>query len=189
MKVLVACEMSGRVRDQFIARGHEAVSCDVLPSLTPGPHLQRDVLEVIHEGWDLMVGFPPCTYLSNVGAQYWPKREQEQQDALLFAEVLWTAPISKIALENPLGRISWALGPASQWIQPWMFGDPFTKRTGLWLKGLPKLEPTHDKPKQVQRWIAGNDHTRGTIGLGVAKKHERSLTFPGVARAMAGTWG
>lgn len=181
MRVLVACEMSGRVRDAFIRRGHDAVSYDLLPTLAPGPHVQGDVLAVLTDGWDLMVAFPPCTYLSNVGACWWPQRQPEQAAALEFAARLWNAPIPRIAVENPLGRISRVTGPATQWVHPWMFGDPYMKRTGLWLKSLPLLTPTHEEPVHLVPWTSQTGAP--------ARGHERSLTFQGIAEAMARTWG
>lgn len=189
VRVLVACEMSGRVRDSFIRNGVDAVSCDILPSMSSyGPHIQTDVLNVIEDGWDILIAFPPCTYLANVGARWWPFRQEEQQQAIEFSRSLWSAPISKICIENPVGRMSLALGPATQYVNPWMFGDPYTKKTGLWLKNLPPLIPTiKTKPQGVTSWVGGR--YGNVIDSGKAKKSERSLTFPGIAEAMANSWG
>lgn len=162
MRILVACEYSGRVRDAMIARGHDALSCDVVPSRTPGPHYQGDVMDVLYDGWDMMIAFPPCTYLSNIGAGRWHLVKEEQQAAMQFARRLWCASIDKIAIENPRGRMTEALGrKADQEINPWWFGEPWAKRTGLWLKGLPLLVATHDKPDDVQPWIGGQRSAGG----------------------------
>ncbi len=146
MKVLVACEFSGRVRDAFIKKGHNAISCDLLPSETPGPHIQDDVRLYLDTGeWDLMIAHPPCTYLCSSGL-HWnkhrPEREQLTHEAMLFVFSLLDSPIPKIALENPIGCISSNYRKPDQIIQPWMFGHPESKATCLWLKGLPPLAPT-----------------------------------------------
>ena len=143
MRVLVACEFSGRVRDAFIARGHDAVSCDLLPSETPGPHIQLDVLEVIHGDWDLMIAHPPCTHLAVSGARWFKDKQAEQVDALAFVAALLCAPIPRIALENPISIISSRIRRPDQIIQPWQFGHGETKATCLWLKNLPLLVPTN----------------------------------------------
>jgi len=180
MKVLVACEYSGRVRDAFRRNGHDAVSCDLLPTEVPGPHIQGDVLEVLHDGWDLMVCHPPCTDLAVSGARWFKEKEQEQEKALQFVQALWDAPIPRIALEQPVSVASRVLGAAHQIIQPWQFGHGETKTTCLWLKALPKLQPTevvegreprvHMMPPSPDRW------------------KERSRTFQGVADAMGDQW-
>lgn len=180
MRVLVACEFSGIVRDAFIARGHDAVSCDLLPSERPGPHYQTDVRDVLHYGWDLLVAHPPCTLLARAGARWWTGRETEQEEALDFVRLLLAAPIRHIAVENPPGAIGTRIRPADQYIQPWQFGHGETKMTGLWLRGLPLLQPTcivsgrtprvHYAAPGPRRWI------------------ERSRTLPGIAAAMASQW-
>ena len=146
MKVLVACEYSGTVRDAFRARGHEAMSCDLLPTDVPGPHHQGDVRDVLGEGWDLMVAHPPCTYLS-VSGMHWTRRglrdPQLTEDALDFVRLLMDAPIPRIAIENPVSIISTTIRRPDQTVQPWMFGHDASKKTCLWLKGLPPLRPTH----------------------------------------------
>ncbi len=149
MRVLVACEYSGRVRDAFIRAGHEAMSCDLLETEVPGPHYKGDVREVIGRGWDLMISHPPCTYLASSGL-HWNKRVPGRalltEQALEFVRLLLDAPIPKIALENPIGCISTAIRKPDQTIQPWMFGEDASKATCLWLKGLPTLCPTTQHP-------------------------------------------
>lgn len=195
MKVLVACEYSGRVRDAFINAGHDAMSADLLPTDRPGPHYQGDVFDIIGNGFDLMIAHPPCTYLANSGARwlYLPGGGKVQaaerwaglrQGADFFAR-LWVAPIPLIAVENPImiriARDLIGVGPATQIIQPWQFGHGETKATCLWLKGLPKLSPTnivegraaivHRLPPTADRWKI------------------RSTTYQGIADAMAAQWG
>jgi hypothetical protein len=136
MRVLIGCEFSGIVRDAFIARGHDAVSCDLIPSETPGPHLVGDVRQYLNDGWDLAIFHPPCTRLTVAGARWFKGREDEQREAIEFAETLWTCGIPKIAVENPIGVLSTrsCLGKPTQIIQPWMFGHGEVKATCLWLK-------------------------------------------------------
>ena len=185
MRVLVACEYSGQVRDAFRSRGHDAVSCDLLPTDVPGPHVQGDVLPLLTGGgWDLLVAFPPCTYLCASG-MHWTTRglrdPQLTEDALDFVRALMAAPIPRIALENPVGRISTAIRPPDQYVQPWEHGHGETKRTGLWLKGLPLLRPTDVVEGRQQRvWKMGPSPDRWKM---------RSATFPGIAAAMAAQWG
>jgi hypothetical protein len=137
MRVLVACEFSGRVRDAFAARGHDAWSCDLLPSETPGNHIQDDVLKHLSGEWDLMVAHPPCTFLSRAGANLWHVRRTEQETALEFVLAPWNSPIERVAIENPIGKLNALWRYPSQVIQPWAFGAPYTKATCLWLRGLP----------------------------------------------------
>jgi hypothetical protein len=198
MKILVACEFSGRVRDAFRALGHDAVSCDLLPSIVPGPHIQGDVRKALKRGWDLMVAHPPCTYLASSGL-HWnlhrPGREQLTQDALDLVLELLDAPIEKIAIENPIGRISTAIQPPDQVIQPYQFGHNASKSTCLWLLGLPQLVPT----RRVQpMWFTEKGHARyanqtpqgqDKTGPRADRWKLRSLTYPGIARAMAQQWG
>lgn len=143
MRVLVACEYSGTVRDAFLRQGHDAMSCDLLPTDVPGPHYQGDVADIINDGWDMMIAHPPCTYLCSSGL-HWNKRRPERaaqtEEALQFVQFLLSANIPKIALENPIGCISTGIRKQDQVIQPWQFGDNASKRTALWLKGLPKLQ-------------------------------------------------
>jgi len=149
MKVLIACEYSGRVRDAFLANGHDAMSCDLLPTEVPGPHYQGSVTDVINNGWDLMICHPPCTYLA-VSGMHWTTRGLRDpsltEDALAFVQLLMDAPIARIALENPISVISSRIRKPDQIIQPWWFGEDASKKTCLWLKGLPPLIPTSIYP-------------------------------------------
>ena len=181
MKVLVACEFSGIVREAFKAKGHDAWSCDLLPTDIPGNHIQGDVLEILNDGWGLMIAHPPCTHLAVSGARWFGTKRAEQQEALAFVWRLMTAPIDKIAIENPVSIISSRIRKPDQIIQPWMFGHGETKATCLWLKNLPKLTPTnivegrtsrvHHEPPGPERW------------------KNRSRTFSGIASAFADQWG
>ena len=143
MRVLVACEYSGRVRDAFLRAGHEAMSCDLLPTDEPGPHYQGDVRDVIGDGWNLMIAHPPCTHLAVSGARWFKDKLAEQAEALDFVRMLMAAPIERIAIENPISIISSRIRKPDQVIQPWQYGHGETKATCLWLKGLPKLTPTN----------------------------------------------
>jgi hypothetical protein len=181
MKVLVACEFSGIVRDAFIANGHEAVSCDLLPTERPGPHVMGDVTAMLGDGWDLLIAHPPCTYLAVSGARWWAGRRREQEQALDFVRTLMDAPVPRIAVENPVSRISTAIRKPDQIVHPWQFGHGETKATCLRLKGLPTLTPTHvvdGREARVHRMAPGPERWR-----------ERSRTFPGIAAAMAEQWG
>lgn len=189
--MLVACEYSGAVRDAFAARGHDAVSCDLLPSETPGKHHQGDVRELLGDGWDLMIAHPPCTHLAVSGAKHFHRKAVEQAEALDFVRTLLSAPIPRIALENPVSIISTQIRRPDQIIQPWQFGHEATKTTCLWLKALPHLVPTcivgrggrhvtksgrslpewYNLPPSADRWKI------------------RSATFAGIAAAMAEQWG
>ena len=181
MKVLVACEFSGAVRDAFTQLGHRAVSSDILPSERPGEHYQGDVRDILSDGWDMMIAHPPCTHLAVSGARWFKDKQQEQQEALEFVKELMAAPIPKIALENPISIISSRIRKPDQIIQPWMFGHGETKATCLWLKNLPKLEPTdivEGRENRIHKMAPSPDRWR-----------ERSRTYPGIARAMALQWG
>jgi site-specific DNA-cytosine methylase len=190
MRVLVACEYSGVVRDAFIAHGHEAWSCDLLPTDSPGPHIQGDVFKVIKNGWDLMIAHPPCTHLA-VSGNRWYAGSQERLDAIEFFRRFLDAPISKICVENPVGAISKAIRPPDQYIQPYWFGHPESKKTGLWLKGLEPLEPTNvveEGPRHVTKsgrslpvWY--------NLPPSADRWKIRSKTFKGIADAMASQWG
>lgn len=190
MRVLVACEYSGTVRDAFASLGHHAMSCDLLPTESPGLHHQGDVLEIIDDGWDLMIAHPPCTYLASSGL-HWnkriPGRDALTLEALEFVKLLLNAPISKIALENPIGRINTAIRKPDQIIQPWQFGEDASKSTCLWLKGLPKLQPT----KIIKKERYANQTASGQNNLGPSKDRWkiRSTTYQGIADAMASQWG
>ena len=181
LRVLIACEFSGTVRDAFRSRGHDAVSCDLLPSEKPGPHYQGDVRDVLSDGWDLMVAHPPCTHLAVSGARWFRLKRQEQGDALAFVRTLLSAPIPRIALENPVSIISTHIRRPDQIIQPWMFGHGETKATCLWLKNLPALSPT--------LIVAGREARVHRMPPGPQRWKERSRTFSGIAEAMAEQWG
>jgi len=182
MRVLVACEFSGIVRDAFAVRGHDAWSCDLLPSERPGQHIQGDAIEAMRSReWDLMIAHPPCTHLSVSGARWFKHKQREQAAALAFVVLLLDAPIKKIALENPVSIISSRIRKPDQIIQPWQFGHGETKATCLWLKGLPKLTATNivnGREARVHRMPPGPNRWR-----------ERSRTFQGIADAMADQWG
>ena len=172
MRILVACEYSGAVRDAFRARGHDAVSCDLLPTDAPGSHYQGDVRDVLGDGWDLMIAHPPCTHLAVSGARWFKHKQAEQAQALEFVRLLLAAPIPRIALKNPVSIISSRIRKPDQVIQPWQYGHGETKATCLWLKNLPLLRPTdvvegreariHRMPPSPDRWKL------------------RSATFPGL---------
>lgn len=181
MRVLVACEFSGTVRDAFRALGHDAMSCDLLPSERPGPHYQGDVRDVLGAGWDLMVAHPPCTHLAVSGARWFAAKRCEQEEALAFVRLLLDAPIPRIALENPVSVISSRIRKPDQTIQPWQFGHGETKATCLWLTGLPPLVPTDI--------VEGREARVWKMGPSPERWRERSRTFPGIAAAMAAQWG
>ena len=143
MKILIACEESGRVREAFNAKGHDAWSCDLQDTEIPGQHIIGDVRDYLNCGWDAMIAFPPCTHLCSSGARWFSEKKQEQADAIAFFMLLYNAPIPRIAIENPVGIMSKLLRKPDQIIHPWQFGHDETKKTCLWLKGFPPLEPTH----------------------------------------------
>ena len=181
MRVLIACEFSGAVRKEFEALGHEAWSCDLLPSEIPGNHYQGDVRDMLSEHWDLMIAHPPCTHLAVSGARWFKEKQTKQAEALEFVRLLMSAPIERIAIENPISIISSRIRKPDQIIQPWQFGHGETKATCLWLKGLPKLQPTNiveGREQRVHKMPPSPDRWR-----------ERSRTFAGIAWAMAQQWG
>lgn len=196
MRVLIACEYSGAVRDAFRARGHDAVSCDLLPTDAPGPHYQGDVRDVLGDGWDLMIAHPPCTYLS-VSGMHWTRRglrdPQLTENALEFVRLLMDAPIPRIAIENPVSVISTRIGKPDQIINPYQFGHDASKKTCLWLKGLPPLKPTQIiEPRIVngrKRWGNQTDSGQNRLSPSPDRWQLRSATFPGIAAAMADQWG
>ena len=193
MRVLIACEYSGRVRDAFRALGHDAWSCDLLPTDVPGPHIQGDVLGILVDGWDLMIAHPPCTFLCSSGL-HWnkrrPGRQAQTDQSLEFVRALMAAPIPRIAIENPIGCISTQIRKPDQTIQPWQFGHPESKATCLWLKGLPLLTPTEVLTKPAGGTWANQTPT-GQNKLGPSKNRWkiRSETYQGIATAMAAQWG
>ena len=179
-RVLVACEYSGSVRDAFAARGWDAWSCDLLPSEKPGNHHQCDVLEILDEGWDIMVAHPPCTHLAVSGARWFKDKLPEQAAALDFVRLLLAAPIPHIALENPVSIISSRVRKPDQVIQPWQHGHGETKATCLWLKNLPRLTPSNI--------VEGREQRIWKMPPSADRWKERSRTLSGVAGAMANQW-
>jgi len=218
VRILIACEYSGRVRDAFILGGHDALSCDLLPTDVPGPHYQGDVRDVIDAGWDMMIAHPPCTYLTSAGL-HWngrtPGRAEKTDEALDFVRFLLDAPIPKIALENPVGCISTRIRKPTQTIQPWQFGEDASKATCLWLKGLTPLLPTayveprmvccgnvlpegvgkHGCPncngdnKALPRWSNQTNSGQNKLPPSDDRWKIRSETYLGIAQAMADQWG
>lgn len=199
IKVLVACEMTQVVTKAFRDKGHEAYSCDILDTLgNPDWHIKGDVLEILDQGWDLMIAHPPCTYLTSAGARWlydprFPDRLKQRDEAVEFVLKLYNAPISKIAIENPQGMLSSLWRHPDQYIQPYEFGHRTSKKTGLWLKNLPKLKPTEivevdyvttSTGKRFSRWYWDVSKLKGT-----PRQIERSKTFKGIAEAMAEQWG
>ncbi len=199
LRVLVACEFSGIVRDAFARRGHDAWSCDLLPTEKPGQHIQGDVLEILDKGWDLMIAHPPCQFLSFVGIRHWnkPGRDEKRKEAMAFFMELVMAPINKICVENPVGYPNTIYRKPDQIIHPYYFGEPYQKRTCLWLKNLPLLDYSNtriDKPKPLYfsqgkrtkgkpiNWVEGISDVRN-------KSKERLRSFIVIAEAMAEQWG
>ena len=194
MKVLIACEYSGRVRDAFTKLGHDAMSCDILETESPGNHYKGDVRDVLDVGWDMMVAHPPCTYLT-ISANKWYKDQPERksgtlvgqarrdarEEAIFFFMLLMTSNISKIAIENPIGVLSSRYRKPDQVIQPWQFGHGETKATCLWLKNLPKLESTNV--------VDGREQRLHLLPPSIDRAKIRSKTYQGIADAMAMQWG
>lgn len=195
MKVLVACEFSGAVRDAFAALGHDAWSCDLMPTERPGQHFQGDVRWILGGKWDLLIAHPPCTYLSRAGARWWkvPGRRELADAAAEFVFGFRDAPIERIAIENPIGQLNQRWRYPDQTIQPWQFGDPYTKATCLWLKNLPPLMSTVICAERTP-WLPSNTGWNARKGQ---KTHrgivqggkDASRTFAGIAAAMAAQWG
>jgi hypothetical protein len=192
MRVLVACEYSGVVRDAFIAKGHDAMSCDLLPTDSPGPHYQGDVFDIINDGWaQLMVAHPPCTHLAVSGARHFAAKRESgvQQEALEFVRRLLDAPIDRIALENPVSIISSQIRKPDQIVQPWMFGHPETKSTCLWLKNLPLLTETNNVREYMMTLPKSERNRIHYASPGPERWKLRSTTYTGIAAAMAEQWG
>ena len=187
MYVLVACEFSGIVRDAFTKKGHSAVSCDLLPSERPGLHYRGSVSDIIQDGWDLMIAHPPCTHLSVSGARWFKEKAEEQKHAIDFFMTLVNANIPKICVENPVSIMSTIFRKPDQIIQPWMFGHDASKKTCLWLKGLPCLEPTDIIKKE--RYANQTPSGQNKLGPSPTRARERSRTYEGIANAMAEQWG
>ena len=181
MKVLVACEYSGRVRDAFTAKGHDAISCDLLETEVPGKHYKGDIKDIIYDGFDLMIAHPPCTHLAVSGSRHFWRKEKEQKEALDFVRFLMDAPIKRWCLENPVSVISSRIRPSDQTIQPYMFGHGETKATCFWLKNLPLLKPTkYVEGREPKVWLEPPSPDRWK---------NRSRTYQGIANAMAEQWG
>lgn len=196
MRVLIACEYSGAVRDAFIRAGHDAMSCDLLATDAVGPHYQGDVRDVLGDGWDLMIAHPPCTYLCSSGL-HWnkrrPERAQQTEEALAFVRMLLAAPVPMIALENPIGCISTRIRKPTQTIQPWQFGHDASKATCLWLKNLAPLTPTQTIAPRIvdgrKRWANQTDSGQNRLPPSADRWKIRSETYQGIADAMATQWG
>lgn len=199
MKILIACEESGTVRDAFIAKGHDAISCDVLPTSKPGPHYQGDIADILHDGWDMIIAFPPCTYLSNAGAcRLYPRKgelnKERYKKGLIAKEFFMqfiNADCEKIVVENPVSSRIFQMPIHTQEIQPYEFGHPFSKKTRLWLKGLPNLTPTNVVEKKGTFLPSGTSRYRGTKKNNgtIRGSMNNSKTFQGIADAMADQWG
>ena len=181
MKVLVACEYSGRVRDAFTAKGHDAISCDLLETEVAGKHYKGDIKDIIFDGFDLMIAHPPCTHLAVSGSRHFWRKEKEQKEALDFVRFLMDAPIKRWCLENPVSVISSRIRPSDQTIQPYMFGHGETKATCFWLKNLPLLKPT--------KYVEGREPKVWLEPPGPDRWKNRSRTYQGIADAMAEQWG
>lgn len=193
MRILIGCEFSGIVRDAFIRKGHYAVSCDLIPTESPGNHLIGRVENHLNSYWDMLIAFPPCTYLCVSGARWFKDRPIQQRESLEFVKLLMNAPIQKIAIENPIGVISTKIRKPDQIIQPYQFGDNVKKSTCLWLKNLPKLVPSNIVEPEIITMKDGKKMSKfhyDTFALPKSKRGmERSRTFPGIAEAMANQWG
>lgn len=198
MRVLVACEFSGIVREAFREKGHDAISCDLLDTDIPGNHYKGDVRDLLNsESFDLMIAFPPCTYLTSAGERWmhdprYPNRVQDRKEAADFFMELIKADIDKICIENPVGYMTRAYRKPNQVIHPYQYGDPAKKRTCLWLKNLPTLVPTDIVEVEYVTNLKGKKVTKWEYETSPQKKgreKERSKTFPGIAKAMAGQWG
>ena len=193
MRVAILCEFSGVVRDAFLRRGHDAVSCDLLPTESPGPHIQGDCLAQDWSKHDLVIAHPPCTYLCSSGL-HWnkrrPGRQEKTEEALRFVRAIMDLPVPKICVENPVGCISTRIGRPQQTVQPWMFGHPESKATCLWLKWLPDLVPTNVLPMPAcGHWENQTPSRQNKLGPGEKRWAERSKTYLGIAEAMAEQWG
>lgn len=197
MKVLIACERSGVVREAFSKLGHDAWSCDILHTEIPGNHIQGDVLEILDNGWDLMIAHPPCTHLAVAGARWFKDKREEQQMAIEFFMDLANARIKKICIENPVCIMSTRYRKPDQYIHPWQFGHKRTKKTGMWLKNLPLLTPTDIvepeyilyKSKKNKSGYSRYDKLWDPLGPNTNRAHLRYVTFQGIANAMADQWG
>ncbi len=181
MRVLIACELSGVVRTAFEWHGHDAWSCDLQETIVPGNHIKDNVLDVMNDNWDLMIAHPPCTHLAVSGARWFKEKEKEQKEALDFVRALMNASIERICIENPVSIISTKIRKPDQIIQPWQFGHGETKKTCLWLKNLPQLKPT--------KIVDGRENRIHRMAPSENRSMLRSVTYPGIAKAMAEQWG
>jgi len=181
MKVLIACEYSGIVRDAFAAKGHRAWSCDLLPTESAGPHYQGDVFDIINEDWDMVIAHPPCTHLSVSGARWFKNKKEEQKCAVDFFMSFINAPVDKMCVENPVSIMSTVYRKPDQIIHPWQFGHGETKATCLWLKNLPLLKPT--------KIVEGREARIHKMPPGPDRGKDRSRFYTGFAEAMASQWG
>lgn len=193
MNILVACESSGIVRDAFIAHGHNAVSLDIKNTERKGPHRQEPLTaSVLAEGWDMIIAFPPCTDLSAINAQHWHWKIADGGliEAYEFVKMIWNSPVPRVAIENPVGWLNTNWRKPTQIINPWNFGDPWKKRTCLWLKGLqPLRKEITEMPDYVDYWVRGQRVANNKYTYGRRNSTDRARTFPGIARAMAEQWG
>jgi site-specific DNA-cytosine methylase len=194
MRILIACEFSGIVRDAFAARGHDAWSCDLLPTESEqtqkeGKHIQGDVLKILNDGWDMMIAHPPCTHLAVSGARWFHRKEKEQADALNFVRALLAAPVGRICLENPVSVISTRIRKPDQIIHPWQFGHTEQKTTCLWLKNLPKLVETKNVKQEMLKLPKSKREKNHYCPPGPDRWKIRSRTYTGIALAMAEQWG
>lgn len=194
--MLVACEFSGIVRDAFKEKGHDAWSCDLLPTERPGNHIQDDVLKHLDEGWDLMIAHPPCTYLANSGVQHLHKdksRWERLKDGRDFFLTLWLCGIPKVAVENPVPHKYAALPPYCQIVHPWLFGEKAMKKTCLWLRGLPPLFATAWMADRGERYYRKDGTSNGSKWYQLSPSKDRgrlrSISYTGIAKAMADQWG
>lgn len=198
MKILLACEVSGVCRRAFRDKGHDAFSCDILRCPGNSPyHIKGDVRDVLNDGWDMMIAFPPCTHLAVSGALHFKNKVEEQREALEFVQLLLDAPIERICLENPVGVISTYIRKPDQYIQPYEFGEDASKNTGLWLKNLPPLVGTQrvhprivvSNGKSYKRWANQTDSGQNRLGPSEDRAAIRGTTYKGIAEAMADQWG
>lgn len=196
MRILVGCERHGRVRDAFLRRGHDAISCDLLPTTAEGPHIIGNVAQLILDGWDMLIAFPPCTYLAASG-MHWTTRgfrdPRLTKNALHFVRTLMDAPIKRIAIENPVGVISTQIRKPDQILQPYHFGADASKRTCLWLKNLPRLSKgrivTGRELPGGPRWENQTDSGQNRLSPDAGRADARAATYNGIAEAMGGQWG
>lgn len=192
MRVLIACEYSGRVRDAFLSRGHDAMSCDLLPTEVDGPHYQGPVEDVLQDGWDLMIAHPPCTHLAVSGARHFAAKRADgrQQAALAFIQMLMDASVKKWCIENPVSIISSQIRKPDQIVQPWQFGHPESKKTCFWLKNLPVLTATDVLPLPSNGlWLNQTPSGQNNLPPSPERWKDRSRTFQGIADAMSQQWG